>query len=76
MSSKTSTCNIRGCSKEPERTLSKEKLTEALKKENLELDVRDKITKIKLCKEHYRKLKKHTKKTDKLERIRSWGPAK
>lgn len=63
-------CNIEGCENESERTLSKEKIGKALLEENLKLNLRPKMTKAKICKSHYRKLKKHIKKQDKLERAR------
>jgi hypothetical protein len=41
--------------------MGKERISEALKKENLEIS-----------KEHYRRIKKHIKKVDKIDRLR-WG---
>ena len=63
-------CNIDGCENESVRTISKTKAGKALSEENLSLNVRSKVTKIKICKEHYRKIKKHIKKSDKLDRLR------
>lgn len=63
-------CNIDGCENESSRTISKAKLSNALLEENLTLNIRPKITKAKLCKEHYRRVKKHIKKADKIERLR------
>lgn len=64
------TCQIESCTNESDRTLGRSRITEALKEEKLELNVRSKVTKIKICKEHYRKIKKHIKKKDKIERLR------
>ncbi|OLS25901.1 MAG: hypothetical protein HeimC3_11750 [Candidatus Heimdallarchaeota archaeon LC_3] len=66
------TCQIESCTNESNRTMGKSRITEALKEEKLELSVRSKVTKIKICKEHYRRIKKHIKKKDKIERLR-WG---
>jgi hypothetical protein len=63
-------CQIESCENESERTLGKERISEALKKEKLEVNVRTKMTKVKICKEHYRRIKKHIKKKDKIERLR------
>ncbi|MFW9928298.1 MAG: hypothetical protein ACFFD1_02795 [Candidatus Thorarchaeota archaeon] len=63
-------CQIVSCSNESTRTVGKDRLSDALKKENLELNARTKETKVKLCKEHYKRLKKHMKKKDKIERLR------
>lgn len=65
-----SKCNIENCENESDRTLGRDKLTKPLLEENLKLDIKPKITKVKLCKEHYRRLKKHIKKADKIERLR------
>ena len=65
-------CQIESCENESARTMGKERISEALKKEKLEINVRTKMTKVKICKEHYRRIKKHIKKTDKIERLR-WG---
>ena len=66
----TSKCNIENCENESDRTLCRDKLTKTLLEENLKLNIKPKITKVKLCKEHYRRLKKHIKKADKIERLR------
>ncbi|MHA2365059.1 MAG: hypothetical protein ACXAC7_13965 [Candidatus Hodarchaeales archaeon] len=63
-------CNIENCENEASRTISKVKLGPALVEENLKLNIRPKLTKAKLCKVHYRRLKKHMKKADKLDRLR------
>ncbi|MHA1991212.1 MAG: hypothetical protein ACW981_08770 [Candidatus Hodarchaeales archaeon] len=63
-------CQIESCENESERTLGKERISEALKNEKLEINVRIKMTKVKICKEHYRRIKKHIKKKDKIERLR------
>lgn len=63
-------CNIENCENESERTLGKQKLAKALLEEGLKLDLRPKVTKVKICKPHYKRLKKHIKKQDKLERLR------
>lgn len=63
-------CNIENCENESERTLGKQKLAKALLEEGLKLDLRPKVTKAKICKPHYKRLKKHIKKQDKLERLR------
>jgi len=63
-------CQIVSCIKESERTVGKERISEALKKENLEVSVDKRVSKVKLCKDHYRLIKKHVKKADKIERLR------
>ena len=63
-------CNVDVCENEAERTIGRDKVAKALIEENLILDIKPKITKVKLCKEHYRKVKKHIKKADKIERAR------
>lgn len=65
-------CQIDSCENESARTMGKDRISEALKKENLEINVRSKLTKVKICKEHYRRIKKHIKKVDKIDRLR-WG---
>ena len=52
-------CQIENCEKESERTLGKDRISEALKAEKLEINVRTKVTKVKICKDHYRRIKKH-----------------
>lgn len=66
----TSKCNVDNCENEADRTLGKDKLAKALLEENLKLDIKPKVTKVKLCKEHYRRVKKHLKKDNKIERLR------
>ena len=63
-------CNVDVCENEAERTIGRDKVSKALIEENLTLDIKPKITKVKLCKEHYRRVKKHIKKADKIERAR------
>lgn len=63
-------CNVDICENEAERTLGKDKIKKALLEENLKLDINPKITKVKLCKEHYRRVKKYIKKDSKIERAR------
>ncbi|MFW9990738.1 MAG: hypothetical protein ACFFD4_01640 [Candidatus Odinarchaeota archaeon] len=69
-------CEVEGCDKEDERSLSMVRIGDALSKENLAVRKDAKIKKgrksgkIKLCKEHYRKVKKHIKKKEKIERLR------
>ncbi len=63
-------CNVDICENEAERTLGKDKVNKALLEENLKLDIKPKVTKVKLCKEHYRRVKKHLKKDSKIERAR------
>ncbi|MHA1168909.1 MAG: hypothetical protein ACTSP4_08210 [Candidatus Hodarchaeales archaeon] len=71
-------CDIDGCENDYVRTLSMVKIGDALTKENLIVSKeakgskkgRSKKAKVKLCKEHYRKVKKHIKKKDKIERLR------
>lgn len=70
MPKEKSLCNIEGCENEAERTMGKDRISAALAEENLKLDIRKKQTKAKLCKEHYRRIKKHIKKQDKIERLR------
>ncbi len=65
-------CQITGCTNESDRTLGRSRITNALKEERLELNVRDKVTKVKVCKVHYRKIKKYIKKDTKIDRVR-WG---
>lgn len=64
--------NNKACENDSARTLGRDKITTACKEERLEINARSKVTKIKVCKEHYRKIKKHMKKDSKIDRIR-WG---
>ena len=63
-------CNVDICENEAERTIGRDKIRTALVEENLKLDIKPKITKVKLCKEHYRRVKKYIKKDNKIERAR------
>jgi hypothetical protein len=65
-------CDVEGCSGLTKRTVSREKSGAALKQVGLTLGVRDKVTKIHLCADHYRKIKKQLKKDREIERLR-WG---
>ena len=71
MSSKK-TCNIENCEKESKKTVSREKAGAALKDAGLSLALRDKVQKIHLCSDHYRKIKKKLKKDREIDRLR-WG---
>lgn len=63
-------CNVDNCENEADRTIGRDKVKAALIEEDLKLDIKPKITKVKLCKEHYRRVKKHIKKDNKIERAR------
>ncbi|MFX1504549.1 MAG: hypothetical protein ACFFDC_00395 [Promethearchaeota archaeon] len=65
-------CDVEGCSGLTKRTVSREKSGAALKQAGLTLNVKDKVTKIHLCADHYRKIKKQLKKDREIERLR-WG---
>ncbi|MHA1214603.1 MAG: hypothetical protein ACTSPG_04865 [Candidatus Hodarchaeales archaeon] len=65
-------CDVEGCTKESKKTVSREKAGFALKEAGLSLSVKDKVTRIHLCSDHYRKIKKKLKKDRKLESLR-WG---
>jgi hypothetical protein len=69
---KQKVCDIEGCSGLSKKTVSREKSGAALKQAGLSLGVRDKVTKIHLCADHYRKIKKQLKKDREIERLR-WG---
>lgn len=72
MSPKEKKCNIENCTNLSKKTVSREKAGSAMKQAGLNLDVRDKVTKIHLCADHYRKIKKQLKKDREIERLR-WG---
>ncbi|MHA2233605.1 MAG: hypothetical protein ACXAB4_14075, partial [Candidatus Hodarchaeales archaeon] len=62
-------CDVEGCEKTSERSLSEQKIAEALQKEELKLvKTKRRSRRANLCKEHYRPIKKHLKKASKLER--------
>ncbi len=63
-------CSIEGCENETKRTVSLAKTEFALKKEGLKAIHKPKETKIRLCADHYKKIKKHIKEKEKLERAR------
>jgi hypothetical protein len=65
-------CDVEDCSSLTKKTVSREKSGAAIKQAGLTLDVRDKVTKIHLCADHYRKIKKQLKKDREIERLR-WG---
>lgn len=72
MSAKKKLCDVEGCSSLTKKTVSREKSGAAIKQAGLTLGVRDKVTKIHLCADHYRKIKKQLKKDREIERLR-WG---
>ncbi|MFX1514834.1 MAG: hypothetical protein ACFFC6_00860 [Promethearchaeota archaeon] len=65
-------CDVEGCSGLTKKTVSREKSAAAIKQAGITLAVRDKVTRIHLCAEHYRKIKKQLKKDREIERLR-WG---
>ncbi|NHJ00557.1 MAG: hypothetical protein EAX86_00365 [Candidatus Heimdallarchaeota archaeon] len=69
MSSKKS-CNIENCGNESKKTVSREKAGAAIKEAGLSLDIRDKVQRIHLCSDHYRKIKKKLKKDREIDRLR------
>ncbi len=72
MSAQKKTCDIEACSDASKKTVSREKAGKAIKQANLNLNVRDKVTRIHLCAKHYKKIKKQLKKDREIERLR-WG---
>ncbi|MFX1286173.1 MAG: hypothetical protein ACFFB5_21195 [Promethearchaeota archaeon] len=72
MAAKKKFCDVEGCSNLTKKTVSRELAGDALKQANLTLDIRDKVNKVHLCADHYRKIKKQLKKDRKIERLR-WG---
>ena len=66
------TCDVEGCEKESKKTVSRQKAGMALKEAGLNLGIKDKVTKIHLCADHYRKIKKSLKKDREIDRLR-WG---
>ena len=65
-------CDVEGCVKESKKTVSREKAGSAIKQANLNLSIRDKVTRVHLCVDHYRTIKKKLKKDREIERLR-WG---
>ena len=64
-------CDIEGCENTSERSISETKISDALQKENLKLvKAKRRSRRANLCKAHYRPLKKHLKKSSKIERMR------
>ena len=63
-------CSIEGCDKESDRTISIDKAGIALKEEGLVAETKKKKRKFHICKDHYRRIKKHMKKDRKLDRAR------
>ncbi|MHA2243434.1 MAG: hypothetical protein ACXADY_00540 [Candidatus Hodarchaeales archaeon] len=72
MKAKKKVCDVENCSNLTKKTVSREKAGAAIKQADLILDVRDKVNKVHLCANHYRKIKKQLKKDREIERLR-WG---
>ena len=72
MKAKKKKCDVENCSNLTKKTVSREKAGAAIKQADLILDVRDKVNKVHLCANHYRKIKKQLKKDREIERLR-WG---
>jgi hypothetical protein len=72
MARKKKYCDVEDCTKESKKTVSREKAGTALKEVGLDISLREKKTKIHLCAEHYRSIKKKLKKDREIERLR-WG---
>ena len=72
MKAKKKACDVENCSNLTKKTVSREKAGAAIKQADLILDVRDKVNKVHLCANHYRKIKKQLKKDREIERLR-WG---
>jgi len=70
--SKGKVCSIENCENEAVRSLSIEKAGEALSSAGLSYKT-SRRNRIHLCKEHYKKIKKHLKKAQKEERLRLTG---
>ncbi|MFX1533088.1 MAG: hypothetical protein ACFFDI_02535 [Promethearchaeota archaeon] len=69
ISQKEDICGIEGCENSTERSISSAKITNALTKEGLKLKPTRK-RKIRLCRPHYRALRRHIKKESRLDRLR------
>jgi hypothetical protein len=65
-------CDIEGCTNGYKKTVSREKAGTSIKDAGLSLSIKDKITRVHLCPDHYRIIKKKLKKDRKLESLR-WG---
>ncbi|MFX0173904.1 MAG: hypothetical protein ACFE9L_18625 [Candidatus Hodarchaeota archaeon] len=63
-------CDVDGCSKESKKTVSRQKAGAAIEQADLNLALRDKKTRIHLCSDHYRRIKKKLKKDREIERLR------
>lgn len=63
-------CDVENCSQESKKTVSREKAGSAIKQAGLTFNVREKVTKVHLCAQHYRKIKKQLKKDREIERLR------
>ena len=72
MVAKKKHCDVENCENDSKKTVSREKAGAALKQAGIEISIREKKTKIHLCAEHYRKIKKKMKKDREIERLR-WG---
>lgn len=62
-------CGIEGCSNIAERSLSSVKIATALTKEGLKTKPSRK-TKVKLCRDHYRLIRRHIKKDRRIDSLR------
>jgi len=70
--SKGKVCSVENCENEAVRSLSTEKAGEALSSAGLSYKV-SRRSRIQLCKEHYKAIKKYLKKAQKEERLRLTG---
>jgi hypothetical protein len=64
------TCDVENCFKDSKKTVSREKAGAAIKQASLSLAIRDKKTKVHLCVDHYRTIKKKLKKDREIEHLR------
>lgn len=71
--SKKKNCDVEGCPNEYKKTVSREKAGIAIKEANLSLSIKDKVTRVHLCSDHYRGIKKKLKKDRKIESLRWSG---
>ena len=65
-------CDVENCTNVTKKTVSREKAGAAIEQAGISLGVRKKVTKVHLCADHYRKIKKQLKKDREIERLR-WG---
>ncbi|MFX0014549.1 MAG: hypothetical protein ACFFB2_05315 [Promethearchaeota archaeon] len=72
MAAKKKPCDVEECSGVTKKTVSREKAGNAIKEAGLTLNIKDKVSKVHLCADHYRKIKKQLKKDREIERLR-WG---